>query len=90
MQQGQGHVRDISKHGRSGKRIDSLWPTWYREKLSEMGIYAVVHKFRYVSVITPDYAGAGVLIGAEHFLHVLRVELGRKFGRADHISEQDG
>ena len=59
-------------------------------RIAEVGIHPVAHKLGYVTVITGDDTGTGVLIGAEQFTHILRIEFGRQCCRADEVAEQDG
>jgi hypothetical protein len=54
---------------------------------AEVGQHAVAHELGDEALEASDHPGRRVLIGAEHLAHVLGIELGRQFGRADQIDE---
>jgi len=54
---------------------------------AEIGEHAVAHELRDVALEPGDLARDRVLIGADHFAHILQIELRRHRGRADEVDE---
>ncbi len=61
-----------------------------RHRPAEIGQHAVAHELRDMALEARDLAGDGVLVGAQHRAHLLRVEPLGKRGRADQIDEHHG
>jgi hypothetical protein len=57
---------------------------------AKIGKNAVAHEFGDETVIARHHARAGVLIGADHLAHILRVEPRRQGGRAREVAEHNG
>ena len=60
-----------------------------RFRIAEIGQHPVTHIFGDETAGLLDLVGAAAMIDAKDVVHVLRIQLRRKFGRTDQIAEHD-